>query len=106
MTNVEILGRRGMLSPQIQEASKKFLGREISTVELRLMPYIDYLMKNDQRIDPRKCNQEDREVLRLLRSEGHIEGGASGLSITREYYDFIQEILWLGYVCIVWDREH
>lgn len=103
MTIVEIIGKRGMLSPQIQELSKKFLGREITVTELRMMPYIDFVMKNDQRIDPRKCNQDDREVLKRLREEGHIEGGASGLSITKEYYDFVQEILWLGYVCVVWD---
>jgi hypothetical protein len=97
---VEILGKRGALSPQIQELCKEFLGREISVTELRLMPYIDYVMKNDQRIDIRKVNQEDREVLSLLRKEGHIDGGASGLSITKEYYDFIQQVLWLGYVCV------
>jgi hypothetical protein len=102
---IEILGKRGALSPQIQELCKEFLGREISTVELRLMPYIDYVMKNNQRIDPSKINQEEREVLSTLRKEGYIEGGASGLSITKEYYDFIQQILWLGYVCIIHEEE-
>ena len=67
---VEILGKRGALSPQIQELCKEFLGREISVTELRLMPYIDYVMKNDQRIDPNKVSQKEREVLSLLRKEG------------------------------------
>ena len=97
---VEILGKRGELSPQIQALCKEFLGREITVRELRLMPYIDFVMKNEQRIDPRKINEEEREILSVLRKEGHIEGGWSGLSISKEYYDFVQQILWLGYVCI------
>ena len=102
---VEILGKRGELSPQIQALCKEFLGREITVRELRLMPYIDFVMKNEQRIDPRKINQEEREILSVLRKEGHIEGGWSGLSISKEYYDFVQQILWLGYVCIIHDDD-
>ena len=102
---VEVLGRRGGLSPQIQALCKEFLGREITVTELRLMPYIDFVMKNEQRIDPRKVNQEDRDILSVLRKEGHIEGGWSGLAITKEYYDFVQQVLWLGYVCIIHDEE-
>ena len=89
---------RGILTQEIQDVAKQFLGREITTTELRLYPYLDYLMKNEQRIDPRKCNQDDRDVLAVLRAEGHIEGGASGLSMTKEFYDYINQVLWFGYV--------
>lgn len=103
---VEVLGRRGALSPQIQDLCKEFLGREITIRELRLMPYIDYVMKNEQRIEPCKVNGEERDVLSMLRKEGHIEGGASGLSITKDYYNFMQQVLWLGYVCIIHDEDN
>lgn len=89
---------RGMLNEKIQELAKEFLGREITTTELRLYPYLDYLMKNTQRIDPKSVNQEDRDVLKFLREEGHIEGGASGLAMTKEFYDYINQVLWHGYV--------
>ncbi len=88
---------RGQLTKEIQKLAKDFLGREISVTELRLYPYLDYQMKNEQKIDPRKVNSEDREVLKSLRNAGHIEGGASGLSMTKEFYDYINQVLWVGY---------
>jgi len=89
---------RGQLTGKIQRLAKGFLGREIDTTELRLYPYLDYQMKNEQKLDPRCCNGDDRKVLKVLRSEGHIEGGASGLSMTKEFYDYINQVLWFGYV--------
>ncbi|KKN16956.1 hypothetical protein LCGC14_0970730 [marine sediment metagenome] len=89
---------RGQLTDEIQGLAKEFLGREIDTTELRLYPYLDYLMKNEQQIKPTAVNAKDRKVLAILRSEGHIEGGASRLSMTKEFYDYINQVLWLGYV--------
>ncbi len=93
---------RGKLTEQIQVLAKEFLGREITTAELRLYPYLDYVMKNEQIIKPAHCNDEDRKVLAELRSAGHIEGGASGLAMTKEFYDYINQVLWYGYVCDVY----
>ncbi len=93
---------RGKLTEQIQVLAKGFLGREITTTELRLYPYLDYVMKNEQILKPALCNGEDRKVLAELRSVGHIEGGASGLAMTKEFYDYINQVLWYGYVCDVY----
>jgi len=57
------------------------------------------VMLNEQTIDIRKCNQADREILQLWREAGYIEGGASGLAITREFWDIICDFLWTSYVC-------
>ena len=89
---------RGQLTDDIKALSLSLMGREIDLVELRLMPYIQYVMMNEQRIDPRKCNHDDRDVLQRWREEGHIEGGATGLAITREFWDIINDILFMGYV--------
>ena len=89
---------RGQLTEEIQKLARNFLGREISVRELRLYPYLDYVMKNEQKLEPAHINQEEREVLRVLKNERHIEGGASGLSMTKEFYDYINQVLWLGYV--------
>lgn len=94
---------RGALNSDIQKLAKEFLGREITTTELRLYPYLDYVMKNSQRIDPKYVNQDDRDILKTLSAEGHIEGGASGLSMTKNFYDYINQVLWLGYVVDVYD---
>lgn len=89
---------RGGLTKRIKDKSKELLGYEISQTELRLMPYVQYVMVNDQKISRRHCNQDDREVLQKWREAGHIEGGASGLQITEEFWNIICEIIRLGYV--------
>jgi len=89
---------RGALTPKIQELSKAFLKREMTTTELRLIPYVQYVMVNKQKLDIAKMNQDDRDVLSRWRKEDYIEGGAGGLSITKEFWDFMCAILWEGYV--------
>lgn len=89
---------RGQLTERVSIKAKELLGRDIDVTELRMMPYLQYQMMNEQRIDPNKCNGDDRKVLAKWREEGHIEGGASGLGITKEFWDIINEILFLAYV--------
>jgi hypothetical protein len=92
--------KRGMLTQRIKRKSVELLGYEINTTELRLMAYIQYVIVNEQRIDPRKINQEERAILSLWRKMEHIEGGASGLRISEEFWNIICEIIKLGYVDI------
>ena len=89
---------RGQLNKQVQEKAKSFLGREMDVRELRLIPYIQYTMVNSQKIDPRHINQEEREILQKWKETGHVEGGITGLAITKEFWDFMCEILWNSYV--------
>ena len=96
---------RGRLTEEIQQEARNFLGREIDVTELRLYPYLDFQMKNEQLLDPRRINPVERNVLSRLKSEGHIEGGASGLSMTREFYDYINRVLWLAYVVAVFGPD-
>ena len=42
---------RGVLTEKVQEIAKKMIGREISRTELRLIPHIQYLMVNEQKIN-------------------------------------------------------
>ena len=53
---------------------------------------------NEQQIKPEHCNRDDRDILRKWRNAGHIKGGASGLYITRKFWEIICEIVYLGYV--------
>jgi len=89
---------RGELTDEVQKMAIACLGREISLIELRLMPYIQYQMINEQRIDPQRINQEERGALSKWREEGYIDGGASGLSITKKFWDSINQILFIAYV--------
>ena len=94
----QIIQDRGCLTDRIKQKSKELLGYELDITELRLMPYIMYVMVNEQRLDINKCNWQDRKVLKRWREAGHIEGGVSGLIITKEFWDVLCEITFLGYV--------
>lgn len=89
---------RGELTERIKEKSKELLGYEIGTEELRFMPYIQYTMVNDQRLDPHHISPEERDILSKWRKKEFIEGGASDLSVTKEFWDILCEIIFLGYV--------
>lgn len=90
--------KRGQLTERIKQKSKELLGYEMDQTELRLMPYILSVMLNEQKIDPSKINGADRKILRKWKDAGHIEGGICGLLITKEFWDIICAILFLGYV--------
>lgn len=90
---------RGMLTEAIKVKSKKELGYEIDQVELRLLPYIQFVMMNAQKVDPNKINQEERDIISKWRGMGFIEGGAGGMKISKDFWDSMNEILWISYVC-------
>ncbi len=98
---------RGQLTQRIKDRSVELLGYEMDVTELRLMPYIIHVMMNDQKLDPCKCNEDDRVILKKWRDAGHIDGGVSNsgerisfshIGITEEFWNIICEIVRLGYV--------
>lgn len=92
------MANRGQLNIKVQEVAKNFLGVGLTTTELRLIPYLQYVMVNDQKIQPCKINQKERIILQQWKCRGFLEGGASGLNVTKEFWDFMCEILFYGYV--------
>jgi len=91
---------RGELTAFVKKKSKELLGYEIGLRELRLMPYIQYVMVNEQKLDTNKVNAEERTILRSWKDKGYIKGGASGLQITKDFWDSICEIIFAAYVDI------
>ena len=90
--------KRGQLTKRIIEKSKELLGYEIDQVELRLIPYIHYVMVNEQRLDISRINSEERNIISKWRESGYIKGGASEMQITKEFWNILNDILYLGYV--------
>ena len=89
---------RGMLTTDIVEVAKLMIGRPITLRELRLIVYVQYVMCNERKIKPQCVNQEEREIMRKWKDEGHIQGGMTGLAITKQFWDFMCEVIFLGYV--------
>ena len=90
---------RGVVTDIVKRVAQETLDIEdISVTELRLMPYIQYVMMDDQRLNPNKIDGKERDILQHWRERGLMTGGASGLAITREFWDGINAILWHAYV--------
>lgn len=110
MESVDIESQlRGQLSNRIKQRSVELLGYEITQRELRLMPYIQYQLANNQRIDPRSINEEERQILIDWVNKGYVIDGVSikgrpmmsenaKLKVTKKFWDSMLEIIWLGYV--------
>lgn len=91
-------GARGTLNADVNLRAMAFRGHGIGPTELRLYPYLVYCLHNDRKIDPAKVSQDEREILKELKNDGHLDGGASGLQVTKAFYTYMCEQLWWAYV--------
>ena len=101
---------RGKLNTKIMEISKKFIGRIITIDELRLLPYLDYILKNGGDINRERINNEEYEILISFSEKQYItlnddldEDGYKNryFKITcksKDFYMFIQKVLYESYV--------
>ena len=90
---------RGMLTDSIREKASQFLKREITQKELRLYPYIDYSIKNAcNGWSYNKMDTEEIRILNQLYKENHLIYSPEKVVVSKPFYDFMQEILALGYV--------
>jgi len=92
--------KRGQLTKRVKEKTKELFGYEFNVTELRLLPYIQYVMMNEQKLDINKISQEERKILRKWKIKGYITGGASGLAITKNFWNKMNTVLLLAYVDI------
>lgn len=99
--------KRGELTHEINDLAIKHIGRELTLTELRFIPYIQHVMVNDQYIEPEKINGAERKILSRWMEEGLVLRKSTTtksvrmrtyIMITKEFWDFICEALWLGYV--------
>lgn len=84
---------RGVITERIQE--KYGMTHE----ELRLIPYVQYLLVNQEPIDPAKVNAEEREILQKWRDKGYLTFSMQEpLTVSREFWDMMNDLLWDCYV--------
>ena len=93
-----ITGERGMITDKINEIAKNMIGREINQRELRLIPYIQYVLVNEQEIRQDKINDEERNFLKKFEEEGFIKIHIDKIKVTKKFWDFMCEILFESYV--------
>lgn len=87
---------RGVLTDEVKAVAVAFLNREIGTSELRFYPYIDYCIKNQERLA--RINDEERAILEELEKGGHLYYHGGRVFVSPEFYDYLQSILKISYV--------
>jgi hypothetical protein len=98
---------RGMVTDEIAAYYKEQTGRELTTRELRLLPYIQYTVMNDGliRFDRQAVSYEELRLLYSMDAFGLIvlktKPGAPNiysLGITNEFWTIINHVLYQTYV--------
>jgi hypothetical protein len=102
---------RGQLTQKVIDRASDLLGYEINQTELRLIPYICYELVNTKRIS--NVNKQEMDILSKWVKSGYIINGVTiggrpmmsqdtKLEVTKEFWDIMNEILYISYV----DIEH
>ena len=61
---------RGEFTDEVRKYMERYFGRESSVKELRLIPYIHYVMTNDQRVQQGRLNDKEKAILSQWKEEG------------------------------------
>ncbi len=96
-----ITQKRGQLTDRIKIKSKELLGYEICTIELRLMPYLQYLVTNSKGIDGEKINSQELGIFTKWYKLGYTRGTLENIKITKKFWSVINELIYLGYVDLI-----
>jgi hypothetical protein len=92
------MSERGVMTKEIRTVARDKLGIDLTVRQLRLMPHLQFIVMNNKRINPNMINQEEREILSDWRKREWVYGGAgSDFGMSKEFWDALCEIMWLGY---------
>lgn len=95
---------RGMLTEAIQSIANEHIGRDITTRELRLIPYVQFALINDHELELsgryRKVNDEEIKILERWVKEGRLESYQPTVICGKKFWDFMSEVIWEAYACV------
>lgn len=89
---------RGCLDEQLAEKYEAILGHPMTVRELRLIPYLQYLVVNRQPWSIGKMRQSEVEICNEWQRRGWLLASSSApLRVSREFWDFMNDVLWDSY---------
>lgn len=95
---------RGNVENQnIKHLDKKFqkmLGRDANKNEIRFFPYLMHCLM-DQYIDRSKLNGHELDLLQDYENKGLLAKQGTDIGCAKEFWDFINEVVYDRYVCEV-----
>ena len=91
---------RGALTDKVQRIANSFLKRNMTLSELRLIPYIHFVMTNSQKLDNRKISDTEREILKMWQDAGYAKHGnkPEDIRVTKQFWNFMCDVLFCSYV--------
>lgn len=90
---------RGCITDEIQKLARDYLGREITTRELRLYPFIDYCLKNGGYMSRDKIDDEEVDIIHSYDEKTQLKRDFQGyIWVSESFYNYIQSVLWHSYV--------
>lgn len=98
---------RGQLTPRIAAFGQAAFGHEFTQRDLRLIPYLHYVIINHGVINMRKLNEDEWARLQQWEDAGLLAiVGDTITRVTPRLWMAINHLLWLGYATHqVWDAE-
>lgn len=97
--------KRGSLNDAAVTRYREATGRELTVAELRLLPFIQYVVTNEGCFTSQKINDEELAILKQLDEEGrvllHRTSGRPGfydLAVSDAYWTCISRVLATTYV--------
>lgn len=96
----------GILTDVAQKKAVAFLGEEITQIELRLYPYLDYCWKNGGYVDRSRLSKEEKDIIINREKQGYLRRQYGGYNTpSRAFYDFVQDMLAETYVVMMEDED-
>lgn len=104
------MAKRGELTKAVIEAAQSYGLETLTREELRLIPYLQYCLTNDMRIDLQRINRQEVGILAAWQQDGHVVAGLSPggrvlmssdapkLAVTQNFWNMMSHVLWLAYV--------
>ncbi len=92
------MANRGELTKEVQEIAQERLGRDITLQELRLIPYVQFVMVNEQVVSRHKMTPDGYVILDKWEKEKLISLNGPCVEISKLFWDFVCEVLYWAYV--------
>lgn len=77
---------------------EKLTGIRLDEDNIRLLPYIQYVLMNEQMFDRSKITLEGKAIIQELKAKGCLIDYKGRIRCTLEFWTVLNEVLYLAYV--------
>jgi hypothetical protein len=92
--------RHGQITDEIKQRSRQLLGYAVDYSELHLMPYLLHTLIYNKRLDRKRINKKEYEIIKKWEFQRFIKFNhpTDTLRIRKQFWDACCELVGLAYV--------